>query len=111
MERALFYLRLFPGTEAEYDRRHEAIWPELADEIRESGLRNMSGFRRGTDVWYYVEADPDRTTAFDVHGPKPTQPALGPLLPRRHRRDRGTRWRAHLVRRGLPLRAAMRCRG
>ena len=51
MERALFYLRLFPGTEAEYDRRHEAIWPELADEIRESGLRNMSGFRRGTDVW------------------------------------------------------------
>ena len=22
MERALFYLRLFPGTEAEYDRRH-----------------------------------------------------------------------------------------
>ncbi len=62
MERALFYLRLFPGTESEYDRRHQAIWPELADEIRASGLRNMSGFRRGTDVWYYVEAEPDRET-------------------------------------------------
>ena len=71
MQRALFYLRIFPGTEAEYDRRHAAIWPELADEIRESGLRNMSGFRRGTDVWYYQEAEPDRRTAFDVHGPKP----------------------------------------
>ena len=70
MERALFYLRIFPGTEAEYDRRHAAIWPELADEIRESGLHNMSGFRRGTDVWYYVEAEPDKKTAFDVHGPK-----------------------------------------
>lgn len=71
MERALFYLRLFPGTEAEYDRRHAEIWPELVDEIRASGLRNMSGFRRGTDVWYFVEADPDVRTAFAVHGPKP----------------------------------------
>jgi L-rhamnose mutarotase len=71
MERALFYLRLFPGTEAEYDRRHAAIWPELASEIRESGLRNMSGFRRGTDVWYYLEAEPDVKTAFAIHGPKP----------------------------------------
>lgn len=77
MERALFYLRLFPGTEPEYDRRHQAIWPELADEIRESGLRNMSGFRRGTDVWYYVEAEPDRKTAFDVHGPKPRNQEWG----------------------------------
>jgi L-rhamnose mutarotase len=71
MERAVFYLRVFPGTEPEYDRRHASIWPELVDEIRESGLRNMSGFRRGTDVWYYLEADPDVTTAFAVHGPKP----------------------------------------
>jgi L-rhamnose mutarotase len=71
MQRALFYLRLFPGTEPEYDRRHEAIWPELAEEIRESGLRNMTGFRRGTDVWYYVEAEPDAATAFTTLGPKP----------------------------------------
>jgi L-rhamnose mutarotase len=71
MERAIIYLRLFPGTEAEYDRRHAAIWPELADEIRESGLRNMGGFRRGTDVWYYVEAEPDAKTAFEAYGPKP----------------------------------------
>jgi L-rhamnose mutarotase len=71
MDRAVFYLRLFPGAEAEYDQRHASIWPELATEIRESGLRNMSGFRRGTDVWYYVEGDPDVETAFAVHGPKP----------------------------------------
>ena len=71
MDRALFYLRIFPGTEAEYDRRHAEIWPELVDEIRESGLRNFSGFRRGTDVWYYTEADGDVADAFAVHGPKP----------------------------------------
>jgi L-rhamnose mutarotase len=71
MERACFYLRIFPGTEAEYDRRHGEIWPELVDEIRDSGLRNFSGFRRGTDVWYFVEADPDAKSAFAIHGPKP----------------------------------------
>jgi len=77
MERALFYLRIFPGTEAEYDRRHAEIWPELVTEIRESGLRNMSGFRRGTDVWYYVEAEPDKKVAFEVHGPKPRNQEWG----------------------------------
>ncbi len=71
MERALFYLGIFPGTEAEYDRRHAEIWPELVDEIRESGLRNFSGFRRGTDVWYYTEGEPDVRSAFAIHGPKP----------------------------------------
>lgn len=71
MERACFYLRLFPGTEQEYDRRHADIWPELAEEIRESGLRNMTGFRRGTDVWYYVECYPDVRTAFGAHAAKP----------------------------------------
>ncbi|MFN8623340.1 MAG: L-rhamnose mutarotase [Chloroflexota bacterium] len=71
MERICFYLRIFPGTEAEYDRRHAEIWPELVEEIRESGIHNFSGFRRGTDVWYYAECEPDARTAFGVHGPKP----------------------------------------
>ena len=77
MERALFYLRIFPGTEAVYDKRHAEIWRELTDEIRSSGLRNYSGFRRGTDVWYYVEAEPDTKTAFEVHGPKPKNQEWG----------------------------------
>jgi L-rhamnose mutarotase len=71
MERALFYLRIFPGTEEEYDRRHRAIWPELAEAIRSSGIRNMTGFRRGTDVWYYAECEPDVRTAFASYGSKP----------------------------------------
>jgi L-rhamnose mutarotase len=71
MERAVFYLHLYPGTEAEYDRRHEAIWPRHAEAIRLSGIRTMTGFRRGTDVWYYVECEPDRDTAFAVHATIP----------------------------------------
>ena len=67
----MYYLRILPGAEAEYDRRHKAIWPELAQEIRESGFSNMSGFRRGTDVWYYQEAEPDTKTAFAMLNLKP----------------------------------------
>ena len=99
MERVVFYLRIFPGTEAEYDQRHAEIWPELVDEIRESGIRNFSGFRRGTDVWYYAECEPDAKTAFGVHGPKPANQRWNRLLPRRHRPDHGRRGRAALVRR------------
>jgi L-rhamnose mutarotase len=64
MKRACFGLRLYPGTEAEYDRRHADIWPELEAAIRESGIRNLSAFRRGTDVWCYAECQPDAVTAF-----------------------------------------------
>ncbi len=71
MERVLMYIRIFPGTEADYDKKHAEIWPELVAEIQESGIRNFTGFRRGTDVWYYGECHPDVATAFGVHGPKP----------------------------------------
>jgi len=36
--------------------------------IRESGFRTMTGFRRGTDVWYYGEVETDRETAFTAYG-------------------------------------------
>src|SRR2546422_4790247 len=64
MKRTCFGLRLYPGTETEYDRRHADIWPELKAAIREAGIRNLSAFRRGTDVWHYAECDPDGATAF-----------------------------------------------
>ncbi len=64
MKRACFGLRLYPGTETEYDRRHADIRREFKAAIREAGIRNLSAFRRGTDVWYYAECDPDGATAF-----------------------------------------------
>lgn len=63
MERLLFVMTLFPGAEAEYERRHEAVWPELLDDIWQAGLRNYSLFRRGRHVYAYAECHPDRATA------------------------------------------------
>ncbi len=50
LERILFYLRLFPNTETEYNRLHATVPADLQDAIRESNFRNMTGFRRRTDV-------------------------------------------------------------
>jgi L-rhamnose mutarotase len=37
-------MKLKPGCEAEYKRRHDAIWPELAEAIREAGVSDYSIF-------------------------------------------------------------------
>jgi len=68
VERILVYIRIFPGTEDDYDRRHREIWPEMVAALQESGIRNYSGFRRGTDVWYYGECEPNLAVAFARQG-------------------------------------------
>jgi L-rhamnose mutarotase len=37
-ETLAFALRLRPGSEAEYRRRHDAIWPEMAQALRDAGI-------------------------------------------------------------------------
>jgi L-rhamnose mutarotase len=58
MTRVAFRMRLKPGCEAEYKARHDAIWPELAAVIRESGTRNYSIFRSELDLFAYLEMEP-----------------------------------------------------
>jgi L-rhamnose mutarotase len=41
-ERHAFRMKLNPGTEAEYKRRHDKIWPELVDLLREAGVSDYS---------------------------------------------------------------------
>src|SRR5262245_59082199 len=37
-------MTLKPGHQEEYERRHNPIWPELQDVLREHGVRNYSIF-------------------------------------------------------------------
>ena len=69
MERLCFTFDIRPGTEAEYKKRHDEIWPELVDAIKDSGFENYSLFRRGTQIVAYVECHPDVATAFAKLGP------------------------------------------
>ena len=44
MEQIGFRMRLKPGAAAEYERRHDEIWPELAGLLREAGISDYSIF-------------------------------------------------------------------
>ena len=46
-----------PGYEEEYLRRHDEIWPEMLQALREAGIRNYSIFRHGLDLFGYFETD------------------------------------------------------
>lgn len=42
MQRHAFKMRLNEGMEAEYTRRHDAIWPDLVLLLKDSGIANYS---------------------------------------------------------------------
>jgi L-rhamnose mutarotase len=57
VERIGFVMRLQPGSEAEYRRRHAAVWPSMLDALRAAGCRNYSIFLRESDLFGYLEVD------------------------------------------------------
>src|SRR5438876_12285775 len=68
MERICFTFAIKPGTEDEYKKRHDEIWPELVEAIQEAGIRNYSLFRRDLQITAYAECHPDAATAFGKIG-------------------------------------------
>jgi L-rhamnose mutarotase len=50
-------LEVRPGYEEEYVRRHDEIWPEMVQALREAGVSNYSIFRHGLTLFGYFETD------------------------------------------------------
>lgn len=44
MEKHAFKMKLNPGMAQEYERRHDEIWPELVELLREAGVSDYSIF-------------------------------------------------------------------
>ena len=44
MTRQAFLMKLKPGNEAEYKRRHDEIWPELKQALADAGISDYSIF-------------------------------------------------------------------
>lgn len=57
MERIGFRMRLRPGQEVEYRRRHAAVWPDLLADLSAAGASNYSIFLDGEDLFGYLEVD------------------------------------------------------
>ena len=49
-----FRMKLKPGTVAEYKRRHDEIWPELAQLLREAGIYDYSIFLDEEDMHLFA---------------------------------------------------------
>jgi len=50
-------MRILPGQEAEYRRRHAAVWPEMLDALKAAGCRDYSIYINGSDLFAYLEVD------------------------------------------------------
>lgn len=44
MKRVAFKMKLKPGHEEEYQKRHDKLWPELGDLLKEIGISEYSIF-------------------------------------------------------------------
>ena len=55
MEKYAFRMTLNPGMAEEYRKRHDAIWPELVELLKQAGVED-----------YSIHLDPDTNALFGV---------------------------------------------
>ncbi|HEV3043696.1 MAG TPA: L-rhamnose mutarotase [Roseiarcus sp.] len=70
MQRYAFKMFLNPGCADEYRRRHDAIWPELAALLSESGVANYSihlDFETNILFAYLERRDDHKMDALPIH--------------------------------------------
>jgi L-rhamnose mutarotase len=64
MTRHAFKMKLKPGFAAEYKKRHDELWPELAEALRTAGISDYSIFLdEETLTLFAVQKLGDRNTA------------------------------------------------
>ena len=62
-EKYAFKMKLNPGMEAEYKKRHDEIWPELVDLLRKAGVSDYSiHLDRETNILFGVLTRPRNHT-------------------------------------------------
>lgn len=57
MQRIVCKFKLKSGTQQEYKRRHDEIWPEMLELIKEAGIRNYSIWNLKEDLFGYYEVE------------------------------------------------------
>lgn len=55
MQRVAFQLRVKADKIEEYDRAHQAVWPELLQELKRFGVREYSIFRREQQLFLFMQ--------------------------------------------------------
>lgn len=69
MTRSAFKMFLMPGCEAEYEKRHSEIWPELSKLLKESGVYDYSIFwDKDTNILFAVQKTKGDGNSQDLGG-------------------------------------------
>jgi L-rhamnose mutarotase len=64
MKRVAFKMYLKPGCEAEYEKRHNEIWPELVALLKETGSSDYSIFwDKETNILFAVQKSDGKVAA------------------------------------------------
>ena len=60
-----FKMKLYPGQEAEYEKRHNELWPEMQDMIHEHGGKNYTIFldQETLTLFGYIEIEDEELWA------------------------------------------------
>lgn len=59
------------GMKDEYIRRHEQIWPEMVEVLKEAGIRNYTIWNVGNEVFGYYECEKGTEYAARVQAESP----------------------------------------
>ena len=73
MERVAFKMKLLPGFESEYRKRHDELWPELRALLKEAGVREYSIF---LDMSTHELIGILKVTNRDAHEKLPDHPVM-----------------------------------
>lgn len=65
MIRKGFKMKLYPGMEAEYEKRHNELWPEMQDMIHDHGGKNYSIYldKETLTLFGYIEIEDEELWA------------------------------------------------
>ena len=84
MKRYTFIMRIKPELKAEYQKAHDEIWPDMAQAIRDSGIRNYSiSFRADGTLFAYLESPGPGALLREAgkdRGQRPMAEGDGPVL-------------------------------
>ena len=57
MERMAWRGQIKPGCEAEYKKRHDEIWSEMIEVLKQAGICNYTIFMNGDELFGYYECE------------------------------------------------------
>lgn len=71
MERYAWVARIIEGKEKEYIYRHDNIWPELKQLLKDAGIENYSIWQNGNQLFGYYECRKGLKYAADIQKNSP----------------------------------------